>query len=173
MSNRPLRLHELLTAYLDNPLVINWQSASEDQKQCVVVRRFSHGGTEYRPNLSPIKREIVSFDQGVAKMFLKQGFIEVKSCLFDRGEATLTERHRKEKVPAFRPWLVNPGEVYPRDDPFIAAELHKYIQVIPGIGGELLPGDRFVTAYSVLRGLSFAVEGLAENERAPITILQL
>lgn len=104
--NRPLRLHELLAAYLDNPLVINWKSSAEDQKQCVVVRRFEYGGTEYRPNLSPIKREILSFDQGVAKMFLKQGFIEVKSCMFDLGEATLTERHKKEKVPLFgRGWL--------------------------------------------------------------------
>lgn len=173
--HRPLWLNEILQHFLAEPLEIEWRASADDKKLCVCIRRFTQAGTEYKPSSNPHRQEILSFDSGLAKTLLKQGVIELKSAKVDIGEANF----RGEPLPAYRPWPGTlPGsepaasEFHRVDDPFVAIQLKKFIQVFPRNDLDLIRGDRFITTISVIRLVSHRVEGLPDNPGAAVEILQ-
>jgi hypothetical protein len=154
---------------------ISWPPRYQDKKQCAVVKKFEHVNIGYAPSKDPHDPELVFFESGVAAMLEKQGLIVIRSWKVDRGVAKLEKRGLEVK--AYRPWPGSlPGQpesqVYPKNDPFLAVELVKHVQVFPGIDIELFPGDIFVTTYSAVKQLGHSVEGIESGHYGPLVVLQ-
>ena len=175
--NRPLRLEEILDIYDPNasPIPISWPKAHEQKIKCAVRVKFEHGGLEYTPKVdrkNPNQpTEFVLFDSHTARMLERGGKLAIYSARVDIGTATL--KKREMVVPAFRPWL-ELGQVAPQDDPMLAMQLRKNIQIFPGLpADELTFGTVFVTVFSAIRQkIGYCVEGIPVNEGAPLMILQ-
>ena len=174
--HRPLYLDEILQFRYTEPIPIQWPERPQAKVKCAVLRKFEHGGAHYAPSKNPQTPELILFEVGVARMLQKQGQIGIYSASVDIGRATLTKPEME--CPAYRPWPGSlPGQsesdTQPRDDPFLACWLSKYIQIFPGwLEVPILSGDVFVTTYSVIKQLTHSVEDVPGNNLGPLVILQ-
>jgi hypothetical protein len=176
---RPLWLDEILIYRNTEPIPISWPKRPEQKVRCGVLRKFEHVGTQYAPSKDPHVPEFILFDVHTARHLEKQGQIAIWSARVDIGTAKLEKRG--VECPAYRPWpgslpgQAESGEFHPpvRDDPFFAVQLYKHIQIFPGLlEVPILPGDIFVTSYSVIKQLGHSVEDVPGNNFGPLVILQ-
>ena len=175
---RPMFLDEILAWRNTEPIPITWPERPLAKAKCAVLRKFEHAGAHYTPSKNPQNPELILFEGHTARILQKQGVLAIYSASVDIGEAKLEKREMV--VLSYRPWPGSlPGqsesEVYtqPREDPFLACWLSKHVQVFPGLlEVPILPGDIFVTTYSVVKLLTHSVEDVPGNNIGPLVILQ-